>query len=168
MVMAALCLAIALLLPFLTGQIKEIGNMLCPMHIPVLLCAFLCNWKWSGAVGLTAPLLRSSIWGMPPMGPIAIGMTFELAAYGIIASVVYRKLPGKAWSVYAALIIAMIGGRIVWGIVSMFLYGAANTAFTWQMFIAGAFINAIPGIVIQIVLIPVIVFALEKAGVVQK
>lgn len=168
MVMAALCLALALLLPFLTGQIKEIGNMLCPMHIPVLLCAFLCNWKWSGTVGLTAPLLRSSIWGMPPMGPIAIGMTFELAAYGIIASVAYRRLPKKTWSIYAALIIAMIGGRIVWGVVSMFLYGAMNTPFTWQMFMAGAFINAIPGIIIQIVLIPVIVIALERAGVSKK
>ena len=91
MVMAALCLALALLLPFLTGQIKEIGNMLCPMHIPVLLCAFLCRWKWAGGVGAAAPLLRSSIWGMPPMGPITFSMTFELAAYGLIASAIYRN-----------------------------------------------------------------------------
>ncbi|MCI5534536.1 MAG: ECF transporter S component [Firmicutes bacterium] len=168
MVMAALCLALALLLPFLTGQIKEIGNMLCPMHIPVLLCAFLCSWKWAAGVGAAAPLLRSAIWGMPPMGPIAFAMTFELATYGLIASVIYRRLPKKTWSIYIALIAAMLGGRIVWGIVSMILYGAMGTPFTWQMFAAGAFINAVPGIILQIVIIPVIVLALEKAGVVRK
>ncbi len=168
MVMAALCLALALLLPFLTGQIKEIGNMLCPMHIPVLLCAFLCSWKWAGGVGAAAPLLRSSIWGMPPMGPITFSMTFELAAYGLIASAIYRRLPKKTWSIYVSLITAMVGGRIVWGIVSMILYGAMGTFFTWQMFAAGAFINAVPGIILQIVIIPVIVLALEKAGVVRK
>lgn len=168
MVMAALCLALALLLPFLTGQIKEIGNMLCPMHIPVLLCAFLCRWKWAGGVGAAAPLLRSSIWGMPPMGPITFSMTFELAAYGLIASAIYRRLPKKTWSIYVSLITAMVGGRIVWGIVSMILYGAMGTSFTWQMFAAGAFINAVPGIILQIVIIPVIVLALEKAGVVRK
>ena len=162
MVMAALCLALALLLPFLTGQIKEIGNMLCPMHIPVLLCAFLCSWKWAAGVGAAAPLLRSAIWGMPPMGPIAFAMTFELATYGLIASVIYRRLPKKTWSIYIALIAAMLGGRIVWGIVSMILYGAMGTPFTWQMFAAGAFINAVPGIILQIVIIPVIVLALEK------
>ena len=138
------------------------------MHIPVLLCAFLCSWKWAAGVGAAAPLLRSAIWGMPPMGPIAFAMTFELATYGLIASVIYRRLPKKTWSIYIALIAAMLGGRIVWGIVSMILYGAMGTPFTWQMFAAGAFINAVPGIILQIVIIPVIVLALEKAGVVRK
>ena len=102
------------------------------------------------------------------MGPITFSMTFELAAYGLIASAIYRRLPKKTWSIYVSLITAMVGGRIVWGIVSMILYGAMGTSFTWQMFAAGAFINAVPGIILQIVIIPVIVLALEKAGVVRK
>lgn len=165
LVMAALCLTLALLLPFLTGQIREIGNMLCPMHLPVFLCAFICTEKWAGAVGATAPILRSAIWGMPMMMPMAVSMAFELATYGIVASAVYHRLPKKAWSIYAALIIAMICGRLVWGAAAMVFYGLAGTAFTVQMFMAGAFLNAIPGIILQLVMLPPLVLALEKAGI---
>lgn len=163
MVISALCLALALLLPFLTGQIREIGNMLCPMHLPIFLCAFVCSWKWAGAVGAAAPILRSAIWGMPMMMPMAVSMMFELAVYGMTASVVYRRLPRKPWSIYASLVIAMLCGRVVWGAAAMVFYGVSGTAFTWQMFIAGAFLNAIPGIILQIILVPLIVMALEKA-----
>ena len=165
MVISALCLALALLLPFLTGQIREIGNMLCPMHLPIFLCAFVCSWKWAGAIGAAAPILRSAIWGMPMMMPMAVSMMFELAAYGITASVIYRRLPKKPQSIYVALVIAMLCGRLVWGAAAGVFYGLAGTAFTMQIFIAGAFINAIPGIILQVIIVPVLVLALEKAGV---
>ena len=93
MVFAALCLALALVLPFLTGQIPQVGSALCPMHIPVLLCGFLCGWPWGLAVGFIAPLLRSVIFGMPPMVPAAVAMAFELATYGAVAGFLYRKFP---------------------------------------------------------------------------
>lgn len=165
LVMAALCLTMALLLPFLTGQIREIGNMLCPMHLPVFLCAFICTERWAGAVGATAPILRSAIWGMPMMMPMAISMAFELATYGLVASTVYRRLPKKAWSIYAALLIAMVCGRLVWGAAAMIFYGLAGTPFTLQVFMAGAFLNAVPGIILQLVVLPPLVLALEKAGI---
>ena len=79
---SALYLAIALVLPFLTGQIPQIGSMLCPMHIPALLCGFVCGWGWGLAVGFIAPLLRSVLFGMPDMFPTAVSMAFELAVYG--------------------------------------------------------------------------------------
>lgn len=159
---AALCLALALALPFLTGQIPEIGNMLCPMHIPALLCGFLCGWPWGLVVGGIAPVLRSLLFVRPPMFS-AIGMAFELAAYGAAAGFLYRKLPKTRGSIYVTLVIAMIAGRLVWGAAQMVLMGLQDNVFTLQAFLAGAVTTAIPGIILQLVLIPVVVMALEKA-----
>ena len=100
---SALFLAIALVLPFITGQIPEIGAMLCPMHIPALLCGFMCGWPWGLAVGFIAPLLRSVIFGMPAMFPSAVGMAFELAVYGMMSGLLYRLLPKKKWSLWKPL-----------------------------------------------------------------
>ncbi len=161
---AALCLALALVLPFLTGQIPQIGSMLCPMHLPVLLCGFLCGWPWGLAVGFIAPLLRSVLFGMPPMVPGAVAMAFELAVYGGMSGWLYRKLPKTIPGIYASLLIAMIAGRVVWGIVRLILSGVTGNGFTFAMFLSGAITTAIPGIILQLVLIPVIVYALEKAG----
>ena len=161
---AALFLALAMVLPFVTGQIPEIGSMLCPMHIPALLCGFLCGWPWGLAVGFVAPLLRSIVFGMPAMFPGAVAMAFELAVYGAASGLLYRLLPRKKWSLYTTLIISMIAGRIVWGIVRLILAGLSNNSFTWPLFLAGAFTNAVPGIILQMVLIPLLVIVMERAG----
>ena len=161
---AALYLAIAMVLPFVTGQIPEIGQMLCPMHIPALLCGFVCGWPWGLGVGFIAPLLRSALFGMPAMFPGAVSMAFELAVYGAVAGLLYRLLPRKKWSVYAALLIAMIAGRIAWGVVRVILAGLSESDFSWAMFLSGAVINAVPGIILHIVLIPLLVMAMERAG----
>lgn len=163
MVASALCLALAMVLPLLTGQIPEIGSALCPMHIPVLLCGFLCSWPWGMAVGLIAPLLRSVVFGMPPIFPTGISMAFELAAYGLISGLVYSRLPKKLSSIYAALISAMIGGRLVWGAVRFVLAGLTSSQFPFSAFLAGAVTTALPGIVVQLVLIPIIVVSLRRA-----
>ena len=160
---AALCLALCMVLPFLTGQIKEIGNMLCPMHIPVLLCGFICGPAYAAVVGAVAPLLRFMLFGMPKLFPTGVAMCAELAAYGLIAGVLHKRLPDKPAFVYAALIGAMLGGRIVWGLVMAVLMGATGSAFTWSAFMAGAFFKAVPGIILHILLIPVIVLAVERA-----
>ena len=160
---AALFLGIALVLPFLTGQIPQIGSMLCPMHIPVLLCGFLCGWPYGLAVGLVAPLLRFVIFGMPPLYPTAIAMAFELAAYGAVSGLLYRLLPKKAWAVFVALIGAMVAGRVVWGLAQFVLLQLQGQVFSAAMFVAGAITTAIPGIILHLVLIPAIVLALRKA-----
>ncbi|MBQ9189461.1 MAG: ECF transporter S component [Clostridia bacterium] len=167
LVYAALCLALCMVLPLLTGQIPQIGKALSPMHIPVLLCGFLCGWPWGLAVGAIAPVLRSFIFGMPALYPDAVCMAFELATYGAVSGLLYRVLPRKPWSVYAALLAAMVAGRLVWGLVKWLLLGLAGSAFTMEMFLAGALLNAIPGIILHIVLIPIVVLALEKAGLVE-
>lgn len=160
---AALYLAIALVLPFLTGQIPEIGSMLCPMHIPALLCGFVCGWPWGLAVGFISPLLRWLLFGMPT-GYTAIAMAFEMAVYGAAAGILYRVLPKKSWSIYVTLLTAMVAGRIVWGGVQFLLAGLRSTEFSLPLFLAGAVTNAIPGIIVQIVLIPILVAAMEKVG----
>lgn len=164
LVFSALFLALALVLPFLTGQIREIGSALCPMHLPVLLCGFVCGWPWGLAVGLIAPLLRSLLFGMPKLYPMAFCMAFELAAYGAFSGWLYARLPRSKASVYGSLLSAMIVGRLVWGAVSFLCVGLQPSAFGLGAFWSGAIVNAIPGIIVQIVLIPVLIFALEKAG----
>lgn len=162
MILAAMFLALALVLPFLTGQIPQIGSALCPMHIPVLLCGFFCGPWYALAVGFIAPLMRFALFGMPPIMPTGIAMCFELAAYGLVAGLLYRWLPKSRVNIYVSLIGAMIIGRVVWGAARVVLYGLGKSQFGWAAFMSGAFINAIPGIIVQIVLIPVLVMTLEK------
>ena len=160
---SALFLAIALVLPFLTGQIPQIGQALSPMHIPVLLCGFVCGPAWGAAVGAIAPILRSLLFAMPAMYPGAIAMTFELATYGALSGLLYRALPRRPWAVYASLLLAMVGGRLVWGAARFVLAGLAGSEFPFSAFLAGAVLNAVPGIILHIVLIPVLVLVLERA-----
>lgn len=165
MVLAALFLALGLVMPFLTMQIREIGNMLLPMHVPVLICGFVCGWKYGLLVGFITPLLRSVIFGMPLLFPNATSMAFELATYGAIVGILYYALHNYKLRIYISLVIAMLTGRIVWGVVMTIISGMNKSIFSWQMFIGGALLNAIPGIILQLVLIPILVFALEKSGV---
>ena len=161
---SAMLLALAALMPRVAGLIPEIGKALNLMHIPVLLCGFLCGWSWGLVVGFTAPLLSSLLNGMPGIFPDAVVMAFELAAYGALSGLLYRLLPKKKWSIYVTLIVAMLAGRVVWGIARLIIAGLSGNSFTWALFLAGAFTNAIPGIILHIVLIPVIVMVLERAG----
>ncbi|MBE6754247.1 MAG: ECF transporter S component [Ruminococcaceae bacterium] len=162
LVLSALFLALALVLPFLTGQIKQIGRMLCPMHYPVLLCGLLCGSPWGIVVGMIAPLMRSLIFGMPLLFPDAVAMAFELAAYGAISGIMYRRLPKKPWALYLSLITAMVGGRLVWGAVRFAMLGLFNTEFSLSLFLGGAVLSSWPGIVMQIVIIPIIVLLLKR------
>ena len=162
MTLAAMFLALAFVMPFLTGQIQQIGNMLCPMHIPVLLCGFFCGAPWGLAVGLIAPVLRSFALGMPQMFPTAICMAFELGTYGLIAGMLHKILPKKKVYVYISLLSAMVAGRIVWGIAMFACMGFDASKFGMAAFVAGAVTTAIPGIIVQIVLIPLLVIVLEK------
>ena len=162
LVLSALFLALAYLLPFLTGQIPEIGNMLCPMHLPTLLCGFLCGWPWGLAVGFIAPIFRSLILTMPPFFPKALCMAFELAAYGAIAGLGYKLFPRKKIFIYLSLLLAMIAGRLVWGATMFLCLGATGGGFTLAAFLAGAVTNALPAILIQLVLIPILVMIAER------
>lgn len=166
--LSAMFMAIGLVLPFFTGQIPQIGNMLLPMHIPVLLCGLICGWQYGLAVGFVLPPLRYVLFGMPVLFPTGIAMAFELATYGLVIGLAYSR---SRWqcviSLYRCMILAMLAGRVVWGIAQVLLLGLSGSSFSWQMFMAGAFLNAIPGIVLQLILIPAIMVALNRTGLVR-
>lgn len=164
---SSMLFALGLVLPFLTGQIPQIGSMLLPMHIPVFLCGLICGGKWGALVGLLLPVVRSFLFGMPPMYPTAAAMAFELATYGAAAGFVYFRAGYFCMkSLYKAMLIAMVAGRIVWAAAMMVFMGVSGGAFTMEMFMTGAFLNAIPGIVVQLVLIPALMAALGKTKII--
>lgn len=162
LVLSALFLALALVLPFLTGQIPEVGAMLCPMHIPALLCGYFCGWPWGLLVGLIAPVFRSVLFGMPPMFPVAVCMSLELATYGVVSGLLYRRSRGKKGTIYLSLLGAMVAGRLVWGAARFVCAGLDPSVFGLTAFFAGAITTAIPGIIVQLLLVPVLVMAMEK------
>lgn len=165
--LSGLFLGIGIVLPFFTGQIPTIGSMLLPMHIPVFLCGFICGWQYGAVVGFILPLFRSLLFTMPPMFPTACSMALELMTYGLLAGLLYKR---SKWhcvlSLYRSMLIAMVGGRIVWGAAQMLFLGLSGKAFTLQMFAAGAFLNAIPGIILQLIFVPAVMIALNKTGLV--
>jgi len=164
LVLSALFLSAGLVLPFVTGQIPQLGNMLLPMHLPVLLCGLICGPGWGGLVGFVLPPLRYILFGMPPIFPAGVAMAFELMTYGMVAGWLYNRSKWKCIvALYRALIPAMVAGRLVWGAVRVVLTGVGGEAFTWAMFLSGAFFTAIPGIVLQLIFIPAMMVALGKA-----
>ena len=162
LVYASVFLALTLALPFLTGQIPQIGAMLTPMHFPVLLCSYLCGWQWGIVVGFIAPLLRSVLFGMPVMYPMAVCMALELATYAAVSGRLYLSLPRKRGFLYLSLAAAMISGRLVWGLARFLCAGLDANAFGLSAFWAGAVGMSIPGILLQLVVVPVLVTVAEK------
>ena len=162
LVYSAMFLSIALLLPFLTGQIQSFGAALCPMHIPVLLCGFICGAQYGAIVGFTAPLMRHFIFHMPVFWS-ALPMAFELAVYGLCAGILYKLLPKKPLYIYVSLISSMIAGRLCWGAVSFVISGLRSTEFNFNIFWLASVAQSVPGIILQIILIPIIVMALKRA-----
>ena len=167
LVLAALFLALAFVLPMVTGHVPQVGNMLCPMHFPILLCGYVLGGPWGLALGFIAPLLRSVLFGMPPMYPVAIAMAFELATYGAVAGFLYRKVKHTLPMMYASLVTAMVAGRLVWGAVRFVLAGLTGSSFPFSAFLSGALLTAVPGIIAQLILIPLILTALQKAKVID-
>lgn len=168
LVLSAMFLALGLVLPFLTGQIKEIGNMLLPMHIPVMLCGLVCGWQYGLVVGAIVPIMRSALFAMPIMFPSAISMAFELATYGFVIGYLFSHAKWKCLkSLYRCLVISMVCGRVVWGLVQCVLLGLGDNGFTLSMFLSGAIIKAIPGIILQLLLIPTVMLLLGKTHLVH-
>ena len=158
--LSAMFLALGLLLPFVTMNIPSIGKMLLPMHIPILLCGFIVGPFYGATIGFITPLLRSFIFGAPYFYPDAVMMSFELLTYGLISGVIYHIIfnrRSKLINIYISLILAMIFGRIIYGIVYLIISFISLNEFTFNIFIMEAFINAIPGIIIQLILIPIII-----------
>lgn len=166
MVLSGMFIAIGLVLPFITANIPEIGKRLCPMHIPVMLCGIFCGWQYGLIVGIITPLLRGFLFQMPVLFPDGVVMAFELAAYAVVISLMYNALPKRLWAIYISLITSMVGGRIIYGAVkaTIMAAGLLSSPFTWQVFITSAVVKAIPGIILQLIIIPPLVYAVKRQG----
>ncbi len=162
--LSAMLLSLGIVLPLLTAQIKEIGDTLLPMHLPVMLCGLICGAPFGAAVGFILPFMRSLIFGMPPIYPNAVWMACEMAVYGLVIGFVYKKSKRKGLlSVYISLVAAQLSGRIVWGVVKALLLGIGGKSFTIALFISGGFIDSFPGIILQLILVPLIMTIINKA-----
>jgi predicted membrane protein len=169
MTVAAMLIAVGVVLPSFTGGIPQVGKMLLPMHLPVMIAGFALGGPWGALVGAVTPLLRSSFFMFPVMYPNAVAMAFELAAYGLITGLLYRSWKGpKVLRIYGPLLCAMLGGRLVWGLMQTILVGLLGSGFSLAAFWAGAFATALPGVVLQLVIVPLVIYALEKAGYLKK
>ncbi len=159
----ALCMALGLILPSFFHMVGA-GPTFLPMHIPVLLCGLLFGWQSGIVCGIFVPLVSSLLTGMPPLFPTGAAMIFELGTYGGLAGLLYRKL---SLNIYPALIFSMLGGRIASGVANAVFMGIAGKAYGLTAFITASFVTSLPGIVIQIIIIPIIIFALERSGVIN-
>lgn len=168
-ILSALFLALGMVLPLFTAQIKEIGDTLLPMHMPVMLCGLICGPQYGLVVGLILPLFRSVCFHMPPIYPNAVWMALELATYGGVIGLLFLfGKKRKTMHLYVCLIASMISGRIVWGISKAILLGISGKAFTFAAFVTGGIVDAIPGILLQLILIPLIMNLLWHTKIIER
>lgn len=164
--MTALCVALGVVLPVTLHAIPNAGSILLPMHIPVLLCGLVCGPVYGLACGILAPLLSSLITSMPPMAMLP-SMICELAVYGLVAGILIRVIKTRynIANLYLSLLGAMLIGRVIYGALNSLIFRAGE--YSLQLWLTGAFVTALPGIAIQLVLLPVLVLALQKARLVE-
>lgn len=160
LVRAAVLIAMGLLLPMAFHSIKNAGSIFLPMHIPILIGAFLLSPLYATAVGIITPLLSHLFTGMPPF-PFVYVMIIELATYGFVISMLYKK---QKLSIYPSLLSGMICGRLV-NVLGVFLilHMLMGKPFKLTLVLSGLFVTGLPGIVIQIILIPLLIKTLSKA-----
>ena len=156
-ILSGLFLALAVMIPQFLHPFGLAGNVFLPMHIPIILCGMICGYKWGGITGLLAPLISSVTFSMPVLYPMAVCMMLELAAYGVVSGILIKKT-----NVFVSLVSAMLAGRVVLGIAQAILFGISGNPLKLNAFLTGAFVTAIPGIVIQLFLVPAIIIAVKQ------
>lgn len=162
-VTTAVLMALCVILPMALHFIPNAGVLLSPMHLPVLLCGLICGWPYGLVCGLIGPLLSSLITGMPPMGPVLYGMMIELAVYGLVTGLLMKLIhTGKLMAdFYISLVAAMLAGRIVGGLAKALIFSAGS--YSLKAWATAYFVSSLPGIVLQLLLLPVLYLALQKA-----
>lgn len=162
-IITAACIALCIVLPMAFHAIPNAANIYCPMHVPALLCGLICGWPLGLLCGIAGPVLSSIFTGMPPMAYLP-SMIVELAAYGFFSGLVMTFLhTGRLYAdLYISLVSALLAGRILAGIAKALIFSAGK--YSLAAWTASYFITSLPGLIIQLALIPSIVFALQKAA----
>ena len=161
LVFTAVCAALCLVLPMAFHTVPNAGTIFLPMHIPVLLCGLICGWPYGGVCGLIGPLISSLVTGMPPAAMLP-SMMVECCAYGFTAGLLMKYVHTKraVADLYISLVSAMVVGRAVAGFAKAWIFTPGISPFAW---VTTSLVTGIPGIVIQLLLMPMIVLALTKA-----
>ena len=161
----AVCMALCVVLPMALHAIPNAGTLLSPMHLPVLLCGLICGWQYGLLCGLAGPMLSCFITSMPGIGYLPT-MMLELAIYGFVTGLMMRLIhTGKQLAdIYISLLTAMLAGRIVTGIARALIFAAGS--YSWKAWATGYFVSSFPGIVLQLILVPALYLALQKAHVI--
>ncbi|MBE6987701.1 MAG: ECF transporter S component [Ruminococcaceae bacterium] len=166
MVLTALFIAVGVVLPQAFHAIPNAGSVMLPMHIPVLLAGLVCGPVFGLACGIITPVMSSLITGMPGMAYLP-AMLCELAIYGLVSGLVTKvvKTGKPIVDIYAALITSMLAGRVIYGIVNALIFRAGE--YSMSMWLTASFVTALPGIIIQLVAIPIVIMALRKAKLIE-
>ena len=161
-IITAVCIALCVVLPQAFHAVPTAGAIYLPMHIPVLLCGLLCGWSYGLLCGLAGPALSALLTGMPPAAVLP-GMLVECGVYGLAAGLLMQLVRTKHLyaDLYISLAAAMLLGRVVSGIAKALIFSAGS--YSMVSWVAGSFVTALPGIVIQLALLPSIVYALMRA-----
>ena len=168
LIFSAIFLAFGFILPMFFGQLPTIGQMLVPMHIPVFLCGMVCDWKHGAIIGFILPLLRSLIFSVPVLYPTAISVAFETCTYGLVVGILYGYSKKKSLTtIYFSMLIAMVLGRIIRCIAQIILLNIQKNPFVWKTFFTGVILNSIPGIILQLIIIPIVMIALKRSKLIE-
>lgn len=153
---SSMCLALGVILPQAFHVIPNAGNILLPMHIPVLICGFISGPLYGLLVGFLTPLMSHIIFGMPP-APILIQMLIELSMYGLFTGILSKKIKIKneLLNNYIVLVLSMIIGRVIYGVLNMLIFKAGS--YSLSIWLAAAFVTGLPGIFVQLLIIPLLV-----------
>lgn len=165
--LTALFIAICIVLPIAFHTIPNAGAIFLPMHIPVLMCGLICGWPYGLFCGILGPLLSSLLTGMPPMAFLP-AMLCELAVYGFVTGLLVNRIQtGKRiFDLYIPLVCAMLAGRVFYGILNALIFKAGSYSLT--IWLTSAFVTSVPGILIQLMLVPFLVNILQKSGLVDR
>lgn len=161
LVLSAVCVALCVVLPMAFHAFPNGGSVFLPMHIPVLLCGMLCSWPYGLICGLLGPALSSLLTGMPPMAMLP-AMMVECAGYGCVSGLMLCIVRTKKTylDLYISMSVAMLAGRVIAGLAKAFIFAPSTPIFAW---VSTSLVTGIPGIVIQFILLPSLVYCLMRA-----
>jgi len=162
--LTALCVALCVVVPMAFHVIPNAGAVMLPMHIPVLLCGLVCGWQYGLLCGILGPLVSSVLTSMPPAAMLP-GMMVECGMYGCVGGLMIERVrTGSLYAdLYICLPVAMLAGRVISGIVKAMILTPGLSFTAWA---TASFVTALPGISIQLILLPTLVVALTRAGLV--
>ncbi len=162
LVYTAVCVALCVVLPMAFHAVNNAGQIFLPMHIPVLLCGLMCGWPFGFICGILGPALSSLLTGMPPAAMLP-SMMIECAAYGCVTGLMMKFVHTKKGllDLYISMLTAMTVGRVLAGFAKAWIFNTGEAPFAW---VTTSLVVGLPGIIIQLVLIPLLVLALTRAN----